>query len=1042
MKPWIKNSLIIIFFLPIVLIGATVAILVFKQEAITQKAISAANSQFVGKLTVENSRVSILSDFPYISIDLRGVAFFENKAKDTRPFYEAGHLYLGFNIWDIIEGNYKVKSISISDGHADLVKYPNGDINILLAKGIESGTREEEGEMVGFELAKVKISNFIISFEDKSDTMSYKVEVDEWKSSIRKREGNFAFDLKGNLIFDLLRHGKPTFFSEKNIHMDLDLNFDVQQQVLQLMPSKIGLEEALFAANGKVDILEKGVEMDLRLEGQKPDFNMFGAFLPKGVADALNEYQNEGEVFFKGTVRGLLAEGSTPAIAVEFGCENAFFQRADNNLKVDELRFFGFFTNGSERNLRTSELQVQNFNARPEQGIFQGDLTIRNFEDPYVKVKLKADLDMEFVGDFFQLEKFEGISGQVLLSMDFDELVDLDASATDLAQLKQSIQSELVLRNLNFTVADFPYPISNVNADAIMQEGAFNLRNLNFRISNSDFDFKGQVSDLPAIFHRFDKQVKVSMEANSKKMDLAQLFNKEDKKEKIHEFNTRFVLNTKAAELFDFQYLPKGNLVLEKFQARLENYPHKFEKFKGELTIGEKELAVKNFSGQIDQSDFRMDATVYNYPKWFQEELAGNSSIDWSLQSSKLKVNDLLTYNGVNYLPESWVEEVFSALDLRGKLHLYFDEGLHGIDLILDQLTGRTQLHPLKLEQFKGKVNWERDYLSIKDFGGKMGQSEFAFDLGLNLNDSLQTKKDYFHLRAAALDLDALLGFKGFEVDTNHAEAFNIFKIPFRDMEFTADIKKLNYHYNWLEDVKGKARTTSNHFLHLDTLGLRVVQGSLGMKGYLNGSNPEEIYLHAQMRAEKLNIDKLLFKIENAGKDIMINENLKGEISGTIEGRFLVYPDLTPIIDQSDAKIALTVYDGSLVNFAPFLALSDFFSDRNLNRVRFDTLTNTFELKEGVLHIPRMNINSSLGFLEIAGRQSLDLDMNYEIRVPLSLVSQVGFRRLFGNRSRNEIDPEQEDAIVFRDNNRRVRFLNINMQGRPDDFRVSLGRMR
>jgi len=547
MKSWINKALIIIIFLPIVLIGVTAAILVFKQEAITQKAIMAANSQFVGKLTVDNSRVSVLSEFPYISIDLIGVAFFENKEKDTRPFYEAGHLYLGFNVWDIIGGNYKVKSIRISDGHANVVKYPNGDINILLAKGIESRTREEEGEMVGFELSKVKVSNFTISFEDKSDTMSYRVEIDDWKSSVRKREDNFAFDLKGNLIFDLLRHGKPTFFSEKNIHLDLDLNFDTQQQVLQLMPSRIGLEEALFAANGKVDILEKGVEMDLRLEGQKPDFNMFGAFLPKGVAEALNEYQNEGEVFFKGTVRGLLAEGSTPAIAVEFGCENAFFQRADNNLKVDELRFFGFFTNGSERNLRTSELQVQNFNARPEQGIFQGDLTIRNFEDPYVKVKLKADLDMEFVGDFFQLEKFEGISGQVLLSMDFDELVDLDASATDLAQLKQSIQTELVLRNLNFTVTDFPYPISNVNAYAVMQDGAFNLRNLDFRISDSDFGFKAEVSDLPAIFHRFDKPVKVSLEANSKKMNLAQLLNKEEKKEKIHEFNTCFVLNAKAA---------------------------------------------------------------------------------------------------------------------------------------------------------------------------------------------------------------------------------------------------------------------------------------------------------------------------------------------------------------------------------------------------------------------------------------------------------------------------------------------------------------
>ena len=68
--------------------------------------------------------------------------------------------------------------------------------------------------------------------------------------------------------------------------------------------------------------------------------------------------------------------------------------------------------------------------------------------------------------------------------------------------------------------------------------------------------------------------------------------------------------------------------------------------------------------------------------------------------------------------------------------------------------------------------------------------------------------------------------------------------------------------------------------------------------------------------------------------------------------------------------------------------------------------------------------------------------MNYQIRIPMSLVTQVGFRALFGGRSRNEVDPDREDAIVFRDENRRTRFLNINMQGKPDNYRVSLGRAR
>jgi hypothetical protein len=1042
MKLWIKKLIFTLCILPFAVLALTAILLAFQQEAITQKALVAANRQFVGKLTVENSRVSVLSNFPYISIDLRGVAFFENKSKDTKPFYEAAHLYLGFDLWDIIGGNFKVKSIRISDGHADVVKYPNGDINILLAKGIANTASEQDGGIMGFELAKVEISNFTLSYEGKSDSMSYLLFVDNWKSSIRHKANEVDFNLKGDFIFDLLQGGKPTFFLDKQIYLDLNFNFDAQRQVLNLAPSRVRLEEALFASSGKVDLLENGMDMDLRLEGQKPDFNMFGAFLPKEIALALYDYQNEGEVFFKGTIKGLLGEGHTPEVTAEFGCENAFFLRSDNNLKVDDLRFFGFFTNGPERNLSTSELRIQNFNARPEQGIFQGDLTIRNFEDPYVKVKLKADLDLSFVGDFFDLEKFEGISGKVLLNMDFDELVDLDASKTDLAQLKKSIQSELILRDLHIALSGYPHPIRNINAYALMEEGLVTVRELSFQIKDSDFDFKGWVSDFPALFHRFDQEVTLGLEAKSKKLDVAQLLQKEEKKEKIHDFAAKIKVYTKASELFDFSYLPQGRLELEKFEARLENYPHSFQELQAALTIGERMIEVEKFEGKIDGSDFLLRANLDNYPKWFREELAGGSSIKWSFQSEKLKINDLLTYNGVKYLPESWGEEVFSSLDLRGNVDLYFRKGLHSAELQLEQLTGRTQLHPLKLEQFKGKVRWEGDYLSIRNFGGKMGVSEFEFDLGLNLLDSIKNKKDYFHFRAEALDLDALMGFQGFEVDTNHAEAFNIFQLPFRDMEFAADIQKLNYHSKWLTDVKGKARTTSNHLLHVDTLGLKVAKGSLGIKGYLNGSNPEEIYLHTQMLADRLDLDQLLFKMESFNKDLMINENLKGSISGAIAGKFLVYPDLTPIIDKSEAKMALTVYDGTLVNFAPFSALSDYFSDRNLNRVRFDTLTNTFDLKEGVLHIPRMNINSSLGFLEISGRQSLDLDMNYQVRIPLSMVTQVGFRTLFGGRSRSEVDPDQEDAIVFRDENRRVRFLTINMQGRPGNYQISLGRAR
>ncbi|WP_114752088.1 AsmA-like C-terminal region-containing protein [Pleomorphovibrio marinus] len=1043
MKAWLLRISISIFLLFAIVLAFAVALLTIQQETLTKKALEMANRQFTGQLTVEKSRVSLFQNFPYISIDLRDVAFYETKLMDSRPFYKAGHLYLGFNFWDIIEGNHKIKSVLISDGHLDVVKNPNGEFNLLAAKGIEKKNSESEG-IVDFALAKAKVSNFTVSYKNHLDASAYLLAIDYWGASMRKRDDVLALEVDAEFKVNVLIREDTTFFSNKQVRLALNLNYHTQEEKINIEPSRIQLEEALFAASGIVGVLDNGLDVDVRVEGQKPDFNLFAAFLPEGTAEALNAYRNEGEVFFRGGIRGMIAEGVLPAVSAEFGCENAFFQRTDNNLKVDELRFFGFFTNGEEQSLKTSELHVQNFNAKPEQGNFQGDLVIRNFEEPHVKVKLKADIDLGFVGDFFGLDKFQGISGKVIVDMDFDELVELEASALDMATAKRSLQSTLSLKDLNFSLRDYPHLIQGVNANAILRAGEFSLDSLYFRIGKSDFNFKGQISDFPAMLHRLPKPVNFSLTTKSSHLHLPELLLNAEKKEKIRDLRFELGVASMADELFNFEYLPKGIFQIRGLNAMLENYPHKFHDLNLELEIEEDNLEVKKLSGQIDQSDFNFQLSMENYPKWLREEFAGFSSISWKMQSNKLLINDLLTYNGVNYLPKSWAEEYFSSLDISGKATLELQDGLPSSELLLENLSGRTQRHPLKLEGFKGKVKWENSYLSIENFGGKMGVSEFDFDLGLSLEKEKKTKKDFFHFRAKALDLDALMGFKGYEgeEDTNHAEASNVFKLPFRDMEFKADIAKLNYHRYWLEQVRAELRTTPNHFLHLDTLGLKVANGSLGLRGYLNGSDPEEIYLHSRIVADQVDLDKLLFKFENFGQDVLINENLKGRVSGTIDGKFRIYPDLTPIIEKSEAKMDLTVYEGTLVNFSPFLSLSDYFADRNLRRVRFDTLSNTFDLKGAVLHIPRMNINSSLGFMEISGRQSLDKEMDLTIRLPLSLVTRIGFRSLFGGRSREEVDPDQEDAIVIRDTSARVRFININMQGKPDDFRVTLGRFR
>jgi hypothetical protein len=1040
----IRLLLILVFSIILIIPSAAIILLYSQQKTLTQKAIGILNEKFVGKLMINDSQIAPFANFPYVSIDLKGIAFFDGKTEDSNIIYAAEDLYIGFSIWDIISGKYNIKSLKIQNGHLDLVKDAEGNINLLTAKatGSEEDAGYEEEEIINIDLSSIQLESFRLKFDDLANLTTIDVLLEKSNAVIKIQDEHIYIDLLSDLIFDYILEGKPTFFSQKHFKLDLEFDYDQNTNELSLAPSRLYLEDALLGLEGKADLGDE-IFLDIKLAGEKPDFSLLAAFLPIETALRLKKYKNEGEVFFQGRIKGFAGKGNVPGIAVEFGCDNAYFLNPGINKKVDELRFTGFFTNGKDRSLKTSEFHLSNFYAKPDEGQFQGGLVVKDFENPYVKINLNADLDLEFLGDFFEVEGLQGISGQVIVDMNFDELIDFESGTTGISSVKSSAQSELKIIDLNFSLPNYPHQIRRVNAHAFMKEGNLRLDNLSFRIADSDFKLSGTLSDLPAVLHKEPKAVKASLEASAAKIDFKQLIPSDTSlNEVIKDLKIKFAFESTGKNLMNYEHLPEGEFFIEDFYAKLENYPHAFHDFHADILIGEKNMEVMDFSGEIDKSDFHFSGKILNYPKWFQENPKGDSRFEFDLISNHLYIRDLIKYNGVNYLPEDYQKEEIDGLNLKGSLDIHYNVGFESADFYLTDLDGKFKVHPLRLEDFGGRIHYENEFLTVTDFGGKMGKSDFKVSMGYQLGepDSLNYKRNYFYLTSLALDLDALMGFESMDGDTNHQEAFNVFALPFSEMDFKVEIGKMNYHTFWLEDVKASARTTTNHYLYLDTLGLRAADGTLGIKGYFNGSDPEHIYFHSTMKASKLDLDKLLIKFENFGQDYLINENLHGKVTGTITSKFLVYPDLTPIIDKSEAKMDLTVYQGSIVDFAPLNAMSAYFSDRNLRNVKFDTLSNTFDLKDGLLNIPSMNINSSLGFIELSGKQSLDMNMDYFIRIPLGMVTSVGFKSLFGGKNKNEIDPDQEDAIVYRNEDKRTRFVNVNMKGTPDDYKISLGR--
>jgi len=1079
MTPKARKRLFRLIGLPLIilliLIGIAITILFTQQERIVRYVVKDLNEKLPGRLEVGGSEISVFQHFPYISIGLQNVKFFPNKADSARPIFDAERCYAGFSLPDILRQKYNIKVISLKNGHLDLVEEPDGQLNIIEATHIatDSGAPAANAKPAGLDLdiSKIVLKNMDISYVDPKEGQRLYAHLDRIQSAFTDNNQLMEGGLDGSFLFDFIRRGDTSLFRHKHVATAIKFSYLKSTKLLTLSEVRLQLEKALFNLSGTVDMMHDNT-VDLHFAGDRPDFGQLFSFAPAKVAEDLKQFRYDGTLDFKGTVKGAIKKGVQPRIDLNFACSRAWLHNTKTNKKLDSLAFTGYYTNGDSMSLKTSLLRINDIYARPGEGRFRANFSLRDFTDPQVRMQVNSDLELGFFGAFLGIRDLERITGRITLKMNFNELVDLSQPEKEMSELSEGIQSELTVRDLTFRIPDYPYTVDHLNLHANMKNGFVKLDSLVCDIGHSDFRIDGSLEDLPALFHNQQKPVTLVLNAHSRLAVLHELLARDslerNDQEEIRDFNVGLSLQTSVSELRNAQPLPKGELKIHDLYASFKKYPHDFHDFSGDLTINDTALLLRNLAGQIDSSDIRFSGKVVNYALWFEKVKRGKTTLGFDFKSHELAIADVVGPIGQKYLPKDIYNEVGSNIWLRSKMELRYDSVFQFANIKIANISAAFQQHPYRLDSISGNVKFGIDnFLKIDSLRGKIGNSDFNLSMRLYTGkDTARRKKEnYLRFESNLLDADQLAGYMAsveqeeqslttFETPQDstriiltgasgtpsaHAQAFNIFQIPFIDFNASVHIGHLRCNKLGIRNFATSVRMTANQQLFLDSLSMNIAGGSVNASAQFDGSNPKRIMLHSKINAEDVNIEKLLLKLDYLGQDYVINKNLQGSLSGQIETNMQVHPDLTPLMETTQAKIDLEIINGVLINFGPMQALSSYFSDKNLAMVRFDTLRNTLTFRNSVLFIPDMNINSSLGYIEIAGQQSMDLHMEYFLRIPLKMVTQAGFHMLFGKK-KEEVDPDQVDAIEYRDKEKKIRFMNLKITGTPDEYKVALGK--
>lgn len=522
MKPLliIKRIFLILTAAFLLMLGSLAFISYYYQDQLVSLFIKEANKKINTPVQVEHIEISIFKKFPQVAVHFRNVTVQESIEGSSLPLLKAESIFCTFNPINFFRKNFEINQIHLEEAQAFVRLTASGLKNYdFLKPASGSGPGVGDGSEVRFDLEKILLKNTFVIYFDEAAGHRYSFNIDQAQAGLSVVNDLYLVDLTGDLLTEKIQVREESYFRNKQLNLETQLVYDDQQKLLKISPSLIRINQSLFSIEG--EMLNQGLtQVDLKVSGQDTDIQTILSLLSEDIYNQLKSYQSKGQVYFNGTVKGAMNQDHTPRVDLNFGCNNASFFHPKYNQSIHHVDLKGSFTNGSKQNLQTSRLLLENVKGEIDQKPFTGNLEIRDFDNYYLDLKLKADLNINSVLKFYPLEKVASAEGQVGMDIHFKGHVK-DVKNTKVNRI--SSEGEINLTGLNFRLKDIQLPFRKFNGNFIFNDDALAISNFSGQIGHSDFLMNGLFKNVLAYLFLKDQPIKVEADLSSGQMDVDEL---------------------------------------------------------------------------------------------------------------------------------------------------------------------------------------------------------------------------------------------------------------------------------------------------------------------------------------------------------------------------------------------------------------------------------------------------------------------------------------------------------------------------------------
>lgn len=437
------------------------SLLFIYQDEIKSTIITELNKRLNAEVRIDpkNIDLTIVSTFPDCSIEFKDALMLEAlplKNKDTLMF--AGRLNLHFNIKDIWNKKYDIKKIKLKDGVLKLRVLKDGRSNYIFWKEEKSQTAKKGS--LNFDLKSVEIEKTRLSYKDRKHIFKTDLNIEalHFKGSFNDEE----YDLKteASIKIGTIAQAKTTYLKNKNCRLNLDLNVSGNNYEFRKAALKINrLELDLKGGFSYRDSLES---LDVSYTATNLEISSMLSLLPEQHKEKISDYESSGNLYAGGRIKYTNRE--VYSVESDFGINDATVTYKPQSTTAEKVNINGHLKITGASSL----LELKNIELRLGTDALKGSCMIRNFNDPLIKFKAQASVNMENIQKFWPIDTLSSIKGKLSLISEAEGLlkdlkdktfstnvrVYLDAHVSDLEVQFKHDEKTYAVENCSLTAGD------------------------------------------------------------------------------------------------------------------------------------------------------------------------------------------------------------------------------------------------------------------------------------------------------------------------------------------------------------------------------------------------------------------------------------------------------------------------------------------------------------------------------------------------------------------------------------------------------------